>query len=166
LTANLAAADAKQQEMTALGLLGLIPFFACAAVVVLSPPQLPATAVSFAPAAALIYGAVIAAYLAGVRAGAVLSASQSTRGRFVLGQALLLIAFFAALAPAPSGDDATPMRHVVIAGVLLALWAQDKHFVSSGAVPSWYGRLRTMLTAGAVSALLLISATLFLRGAS
>ncbi len=149
--------------MTILGLLGLIPFFACAGVVAFAPPILPAAITSYAPATALIYGAVIAAYLAGAHAGAMFTAPASENRRFLLGQVLLLVAFFAALAPGAADEAAMAIRHIVVAGVLLALWAQDRAAVGGGALPAWYGRLRTMLTAGAVGSLLVISASLFFR---
>lgn len=95
------------------------------------------------------YGALILTFLGGIRWGTALSPYGSARQGFeftasVLGSLAGLAALFLAAVPALT---------LLLAGFLMqALW--DVTSVEAGRLPQWFGRLRMMLTAGAVLALI------------
>jgi hypothetical protein len=130
-----------------LGISGLIPFFAAAVLAWTSGPYQ-----SWAVTAGLAYGAVILSFLGGIRWGTAIgpySASRLTR-EFSL-SVLPSLAGWAALLMPP-----LPALCLLIAGFLMqALW--DVMAVEQGRLPSWFGRLRSILTAGAVISLLVLT---------
>ncbi|MEO1252741.1 MAG: DUF3429 domain-containing protein [Pseudomonadota bacterium] len=139
-------------EMTALGLAGLIPF-AASAFVVWIPATLLAPFTSAAPVFALAYAAVIAAYLTGAGAGAILAQPSGPRRWFAPGQILLLIVFFAALPDGVLYDLAHSIRFPIVIAAFLAILAMDLGSAREQRFPPWYGKLRIALTAGVVASL-------------
>ena len=129
-----------------LGLAGLIPFVAAAAAQWASLPLL-------APEAglrlAIIYGAIILSFLGGIRWGTAIGPYDS--GRQTMEFSASVLGSLAGLAAAflPS----IPALALLIAGFLMqGLW--DVMSVDSGRLPNWFGRLRMILTAGAVISLI------------
>lgn len=129
-----------------LGAAGLIPFAAGALSLWLPVPVLPAeTGLRLI----ISYGAVILAFLGGVRWGTALGPyDEGRQGRefsaSVLGSLAGLAAVFLAAVPALA---------LLIAGFLMqALW--DVMSVEAGRLPQWFGKLRMLLTAGAVISLI------------
>jgi hypothetical protein len=130
----------------ALGLAGLIPFFAAAASLWYVLPMLP-------PDTGLVlmvsYGAIILSFLGGIRWGTAIGPYDSRRQSLelsasVAGSLLGLAAIFIPPVLALS---------LLIAGFLTqALW--DVLSVEAGRLPAWFGRLRMLLTAGAVVSLI------------
>jgi hypothetical protein len=130
----------------ALGLAGLIPFFAGALglwfPIGLLPPE---TALRLETG----YGAIILSFLGGIRWGTALGPYDQRRqarefALSVLGSLAGLAALF--LAPLPA-------LTLLIAGFLMqGLW--DVTSVEAGRLPSWFGKLRMILTAGAVISLI------------
>lgn len=128
-----------------LGLAGLIPFAAGALAQWLALPLL-------ADGAGLklivSYGAIILSFLGGIRWGTAIGPFDQRRQGFeflasVLGSLVGLAAVFLAAVPALA---------LLIAGFLLqALW--DVRSVEGGRLPQWFGKLRMLLTAGAVISL-------------
>ena len=130
----------------ALGLAGLIPFVAGAAALWVNIPLLPpATGLKLA----IMYGAIILSFLGGIRWGTAIGPYDSGRqaSEFpasVLGSIAALAAVFL---------PAIPALALLIAGFLMqGLW--DVMSVDAGRLPGWFGRLRMILTAGAVIALI------------
>lgn len=139
----------------ALGLAGLIPFAVGAAALWASLPLL-------TPDAGLklisIYGALILSFLGGIRWGTAIGPYDSNRQALEFSASVLgsLAGFAACFLPA------IPALALLIAGFLMqGLW--DVMSVDAGRLPAWFGRLRMILTAGAVvslvAALLAVLAT-------
>ena len=140
----------------ALGLGGLLPFAAGAIASWL--PHVGLAAIGLAALGA--YGAVILSFLGGVRWGAVLfdEAALERWTPLVLAVLPSLVAWVALLAPP------APMLALLLAG-LLGQYALDRSAARSGALPAWYARLRTILTAGAGVATLVGLGAALARGA-
>ena len=142
----------------ALGLCGLIPFI-CAAMLVWWPLPielwLPSmlgherTPAQTATVALGAYGAIILSFLGGVRWGNLLFDQASLNSWLPLTLSVLpsLIAW-PALLLAP-----VPMLALLCAGFTLQ-YALDIAGVKRGELPVWFGRLRLILTTGAISSLL------------
>lgn len=128
-----------------LGLTGLLPFFAGAAAQWLALPLLPPDQ---GLKLAILYGAIILSFLGGIRWGTAIGPYDSGRqsaefSASVLGSLAGLAAAF--LPPIPA-------LTLLVAGFLLqGLW--DVMSVDAGRLPNWFGRLRMILTAGAVVSL-------------
>ncbi len=128
-----------------LGLAGLLPFLACGLSQWTDIPLLPpADGLRFGMA----YGAVILSFLGGIRWGTGLSTPEESGQQFefafsvvssLMGWVSLLLSPLLGLA-------------LLIAGFLLqSLW--DVLSVERGRLPQWFGRLRMLLTVGAVLSL-------------
>lgn len=129
-----------------LGLAGLVPF-AAGALALWAP--LPLLAAESGLRLLVVYGAIILSFLGGIRWGTAIGPYDAGRqarefGLSVLGSLAGLAAVFL---PPLAGLT------LLVAGFLLqALW--DVTSVESGRLPMWFGRLRMILTAGAVIALI------------
>lgn len=128
-----------------LGLAGLIPFAAGAASLWIQLPLLP-------PETGLrlvvIYGAIILSFLGGIRWGTAIGPYDTGRQAPEFAASVMgsLAGLSAAFLPA------IPALALLIAGFLMqGLW--DVMSVDSGRLPGWFGRLRMILTAGVVVAL-------------
>jgi hypothetical protein len=131
-----------------LGLAGLLPFAAAAVSQFVPLPFLPA---GFGLQVAIVYGAVILSFLGGIRWGTAIGPYLPER------QAM---EFITSVLPSLAGFAAVFMPEILGLGLLIAsflmqaLW--DVTSVEAGRLPRWFGQLRTMLTAGAVIALILV----------
>jgi len=123
-----------------LGLGGLVPFFAGAAVSWAPDADLR----RFALTALAAYAAVILSFLGGVRWGAVLhdEAALSRWTPLTLSVLPSLVAWVALLLPI------APMLALLLAG-LLGQFVLDRRAAARGQLPAWYAGLRVILTAGA-----------------
>lgn len=155
----------RKEEVTQIGVVGLFPFVAAAVVLWLSPWLLPAGAVFHFHQFALLYGAVVVAWLAGAGAGAQLAQKEKDVGSFMPGVLVALIGFLAVL---PDGvffiTLGAAWRHAIILILLIYLLLRDQNAVAAGHLPRWYGALRLRLTFWAGLALLLIISRLILWG--
>lgn len=128
-----------------LGLAGLIPFIAGAAAQWQAIPLLGAeTGLRLV----VIYGAIILSFLGGIRWGTAIGPYDSGRQGLEFSASVLgsLAGLAAAFLPA------IPGLALLIAGFLMqGLW--DVMSVDAGRLPAWFGRLRMILTAGAVISL-------------
>lgn len=128
-----------------LGLAGLIPFLAAAAAQWLALPLLaPETGLRLA----VVYGAIILSFLGGIRWGTAIGPYDTGRQGLEFPASVLgsLAGLAAAFLPA------IPGLALLIAGFLMqGLW--DVMSVDAGRLPAWFGRLRMILTAGAVISL-------------
>jgi len=151
--------------MTRLSLLGLIPFMAAAGALWLSPWLIPQHIALDFHQFALLYGAVVVAWLAGAGAGAQLAQKESRTGSFLPGA---LAAAFGLLAALPNGvffmSLGAVWRHAAILAVLVYLLMRDLNAAAAGYWPRWYGNLRTRFTFWAGLAILLIVGRLLLWG--
>jgi hypothetical protein len=129
-----------------LGLAGLIPFAAGALALWAHLPMLDA---DLGLKLVIGYGALILSFLGGIRWGTALGPYGASRqsGEFaasVLGSLAGLASLFIPSVPALT---------LLIGGFLMqALW--DVTSVEAGRLPAWFGRLRMLLTAGAVISLI------------
>ncbi len=141
----------------ALGLGGIVPYWAAAFVVLtdLGPFE-----TSWVVWAIIAYGAVGLAFLGGIRWGLALRPS-ATRGQaweLALSTGPSLAGFAALMAPPVIGIS------VLIAGLLAqALW--DQMCADTGRLPVWFSRLRMVLTSLAVVPLLAVVGRLALTTA-
>ena len=125
-----------------LGLAGLIPFLGGAAALW---AMLPGLAPGRGLQLIIAYGAIILSFLGGIRWGTAIGPYDTRRqglefAASVLGSLAGLAAIFI---------PAVPALTLLIAGFLMqALW--DVTSVESGRLPAWFGKLRMLLTAGAV----------------
>lgn len=128
-----------------LGLAGLVPFVAGAASLWASMPLLPSqTGLRLA----IIYGAIILSFLGGIRWGTAIGPYDT--GRQARDFAASVLGSLAGLAAAFL--PAIPALALLIAGFLMqGLW--DVMSADAGRLPAWFGRLRMILTGGAVVAL-------------
>ena len=128
-----------------LGLAGLIPFLGGAAALW---AMLPGLAPGRGLQLIIAYGAIILSFLGGIRWGTAIGPYDTRRqglefAASVLGSLAGLAAIFI---------PAVPALTLLIAGFLMqALW--DVTSVESGRLPAWFGKLRMLLTAGAVISL-------------
>jgi len=130
----------------ALGLAGLVPF-AVGAASLWTP--LPILTADLGLKLVTIYGAIILSFLGGIRWGTAIGPYDGRRQGLEFTTSVLgpLAGVAAAFLPA------VPGLTLLIAGFLLqALW--DVTSVESGRLPQWFGRLRMVLTAGAVVSLI------------
>lgn len=130
----------------ALGLSGLIPFWALALALLvhgafgLDP--------AFLDLALATYAAIIVSFLGGIRWGLAVRAGATDAVPYALSVLPSLVAWAALAAP-------EPWRLAILGLVALALGPIDLGLVRSGAAPAWFGRLRLILSTGAGVALLL-----------
>lgn len=130
----------------ALGLAGLIPFWALALAI--------ASHADFGLAPGLLdlalatYAAIILSFLGGIRWGLAVAAGRSEARDYAIAVVPSLVGW--ALLAAPE-----PWRLAGLGFVLLALGPLDLGLVRSGLAPAWFGRLRLILSTGAGVALLL-----------
>lgn len=155
----------QEDELTRLGLYGLLPFAVSAAALWLSPYLLPQYIAIDFHQLALVYGGVVAAYLAGAGAGAMLALKPKTGESFLPG---LIAALVAVIAILPSGvfflSIGAAWRQAVILLLFVYLLMRDLSAVSAGLLPRWYGALRMRLTFWAGLFILLIISRLLLWG--
>ncbi len=128
-----------------LGFGGLVPFFLGAASQWIDVPGL-APALGFT--AGMFYGAVILSFLGGIRWGTSMASPNAKRqGQLLAGSVVAPLVGWASLLLAPLVGLC-----LLIAGFLLqAFW--DILSVEKSQLPQWFGKLRMLLTAGAVIAL-------------
>jgi Protein of unknown function (DUF3429) len=143
---NISAQATIPASALALGLAGLIPFVAGA---ICSWGIVPFLAAGQGLRLIIVYGAIILSFLGGVRWGTAMGPYDAKRQAFefsasVLGSLAGLAAVFL---------PAVPALTLLIAGFLMqGLW--DVTTVESGRLPGWFGKLRMVLTAGAVVSLI------------
>ncbi len=130
----------------ALGLAGLIPFWALAVSLRLAPVAgYGAEAIDTALAA---YSAVILSFLGGLRWGlaAVRPDQRPVAAHYAVGVGPSLLGWAALALP-------EPWRLALLGALVLALGLMDQRLVSEGLAPPWMGRLRLILSTGAGLAL-------------
>ena len=112
----------------------------------------------------LAYGGVIAAYLADVGAGGLLSGSRGLNDALLPNMVVALVAFLAVWPNFPLNlDIAAAWRHAMVLFVLIYLLLRDLRAIAAGNLPQWYGPLRKRLTFWAgISILAIISKLIFL----
>jgi hypothetical protein len=129
----------------ALGLAGLIPFVAGAAALWVT---LPVLTPNLGLRLIIAYGAIILSFLGGIRWGTAIGPYDTRRQGLEFSASVLgSLAGFAAIFIPP-----VPALTLLITGFLMqGLW--DVVSVEAGRLPPWFGKLRMLLTAGAVISL-------------
>ena len=135
------------QSAAWLGGLGLVPFVALAASLVLAPADLKPTLAY----ALLGYGAVILSFLGGVHWGLAIggtapAAAESLKTRLILSVIPSLVAWAALLMPAGG--------LFVLAAAIALMLIVDLRATRAGHAPSWYPRLRIPLSVAVALSLL------------
>lgn len=127
----------------ALGLAGLIPFWGAALALWVGPPTLRGAALL----ALLAYAAVILSFVGGARWGVEAARPEGPRAAPLVLSILASLLAWGALVGAASVPPAGQLL-LLGAGLLLAgLWD-----ILAASLPSWYRRLRMVLTVGALLA--------------
>lgn len=126
-----------------LGLAGLLPFIAGAAVVVAGGPWRP-----WAEVALLAYGAVILSFMGGVHWGMAIASARTEARRLAWSVVWPLLGWAGLLWGGGYGT-------VLVAGGFVALFAYDRRAAAHGEAPPWYPALRRPLTAIVVVCLVL-----------
>lgn len=145
------AVEARSVPLAAvwLGGLGVVPFLACSAIILVGPPERAGTA-SDALAA---YGAIILSFLGGIQWGFATGGAHAARENGALWRRLSLsvlpslVAWAALLAPREPGL-------VILAGTFLLVLLADIRAARSKQAPAWYPSLRWPPTLLAVASLL------------
>ena len=151
----------QSEELTSLGLLSLTPFVFGAAILWLSPVIVPLWIALNVHTLVLTYGGIVAAYLAGVGAGAALKspAPQSA----LPGMIAALAAWFAILHGGVLTLSAPAVwRYAIL--ITVFIWLLMRDLRAAGDFPSWYGALRTRLTFWAAITLTMMMARLLSWG--
>ncbi len=152
---NAAKTGDRERELTLLGYAGLIPFVLGAATVLACRFAGENALAETAAQIVIAYGGIIAAYMAGMGAGAAIAPGAP------LSREPLLLTMLAALAAwvGLSGMGSSPAfwRPLVLAIVFCALLRRDLGATGRGEFPVWYGPLRWRLTIGAVSSLFIVA---------
>ena len=140
----------QQEQSTRLGFLSVAPFVFGAGLLWLSPVLIPPGLAVNIGELVLVYGAVVAVFLAGMEAVAGLRAP----GRLAQPLIAALIAWFII---APLGAFAPPaLRYLLLLALFVLLNVRDLKDAAAGDFPSWYGPLRTRLTFWTMASLTLI----------
>lgn len=102
----------------------------------------------------LVYSAVVLSFLGGVRWGVGLTAEQADKkpGELWLALPPAFVGWIAVIVP-------VPLSFAMLAVAFAALGAWDALAAHGNRLPEWYGRLRIVLTVGAVAMLLLAFAS-------
>lgn len=130
------------------GLAGLIPFFAGA----LLPIAGASDGLGITAAALFLYGAVILSFLGGIAWGFAVRDGAAGYAHYGLSVVPALIAWASVLYGGRSGLMVLAASLVVWLAVERALWARS-------GLPSWYWRLRSVLTGGAAASLVTAALT-------
>jgi len=133
-----------------LGLLGLIPFIGLTALYVLQMENRIGWTPGYARDVLVSYGAIILAFLGGIRWGVALKHGNSAHAvrMFILSVVVPLAAWVALFLPKP--HDVT-----WLIAIFLIVGVADVSLVSKGHAPRWFGTLRTILTVGVVGCLII-----------
>ena len=155
----------RQEQITQLGLYGVIPFIAAAVALWISPVLMPQYIALDFHQFALVYGGLVIVFLAGVSAGAIIIANAPQHESFLPS---IMIALTALVVVMPSGtfffSIGAAVRHTVILVLLIYLLMRDLNYVRAGIFPAWYGNLRSRMTLWAGLSLILIIGRLFVWG--
>ncbi len=149
---------AAQPALRPLGYLGLVPFGFGAVIVWLAPWLVSVGQALIIERGTLVYGAIIASYMAGMGAGGDLGRERPGVMTYLPS---MLAALFAWLAALPDGyffiSLSETSRVVILAAVFGFLYFRDMSLIAQGTFSPWYGRLRFRLTAWVIIALLSIA---------
>ena len=139
--------ESDREEMTQLGLYGLIPFAIGAAAAWLTPWLVPGSVAYDIGEVTLIYGAVVASYIAGVGAGAILTSPKGDTAGLMPPMIAALVAWITAFPPGAFFITLPVMvRYLIMIGVFAYFYLRDQRAVEAGELPNWYAPLRTRLT--------------------
>lgn len=130
-----------------LGLAGLVPFLAGVVLTVNPPGPVPPGAIV---QATLLYGAVILSFLGGIDWGAAMLRGERATAPYLVAVIPSLVAWVTLLFVYPTHQA------FVLALAFALKWLVDRFHLQVGRYPQAFMRLRTLLTIGAVAALLVL----------
>lgn len=132
-----------------LGLAGLIPFIGLTLLYVLQVEGRIGWTPGYARDVLVSYGAIILAFLGGIRWGVALKHGDSTHAvkMFIFSVVVPLAAWVALFLPKP--HDIT-----WLIAIFLIVGVADVALVTRGHAPRWFGSLRTILTVGVIGCLI------------
>lgn len=132
-----------------LGLAGLIPFIGLTALYVLQLETRIGLTQGYARDVLVSYGAIILAFLGGIRWGVALKHGDSSHAvrMFIFSVVVPLAAWVALFLPKP--HDIT-----WLIAIFLIVGVADIALVTKGHAPRWFGTLRTILTVGVIGCLI------------
>jgi len=149
---------AAQPAFRPLGYFGLVPFGFGAIIVWLAPWLISVGEALIIERGTLVYGAIIASYMAGIGAGGDLGRERPGVMTYLPS---MLAALFAWLAALPDGyffiSLSETARVTILAAVFGFLYFRDMSLITQGIFSPWYGRLRFRLTGWVIIALLSIA---------
>lgn len=155
----------RQEEMTRLGLFGLLPLAITAIGLWMAPWALPMRFALDLHQMALAYAGIVAAFLAGIGAGGMLAAPGRTAEGALAGMIAMLVAWIAVWGGGLfSIVLGAAWRYALVIGVLIYLWLRDVRAAEAGELPRWYALLRGRLTFWACLCLLAIMSRMLLWG--
>jgi len=151
----------RYEELVFLGRLSLIPFAVGVAGVWILPHALAIDVHRIV----LAYGAIVAAYLAGIGAGGILVSKSGSTESLTASVVTVFVAWSALWLAMGSFFHVAPVwRYFLIIGVWIFLLLRDSRAIERRQLPSAYGPLRAQMTFWAVLAMALIAARLALWG--
>jgi len=153
-----------REEMTRLGLLGLLPLAIAAIGVWMSPWALPMYIALQLHSMALAYAGLVAAYKTGVGAGGALAAGERSKEGLTAGIVALLVVWLALGQGLFGFALGAAWRYALVLGVCFYLFLRDRRAVAAGELPAWYGEVRMRMTFWTSICLLAIMSRLLLWG--
>ena len=151
------ADDRKKAELTFLGYLGLLPFWAGGFAAIAMPWAAPSNVAGPIVEAVVAYGAIIAAYMAGMGAGALVTQPRGSNEALLPGMIAALVAWVAVWPGLPGIFGAIWLQAALVIFVLFYLYLRDKRAAARGNLPTWYTALRARLTVWASAAMAIIA---------
>lgn len=132
-----------------LGIAGLIPFIGLTVLYALQMENRIGWTPGYARDVLVSYGAIILAFLGGIRWGVALKHGDSQHAvrMFIFSVVVPLAAWVALFLPKP--HDIT-----WLIGIFLVVGVADVSLVAKGHAPRWFGTLRTILTVGVIGCLI------------
>ena len=160
-----------EQRATWLAYAGLIPFFATAFLMWLSPSVVSAAVVSVIVPWSMYYAAIILSFMGGVRWGLAMLDKKDVSDYTTIGQLTnsvipALVAWMALIPGSllPFGGPSILMRFILIFAAFIYLMEVDVRSARDGFAPRWYGPMRRKVTFFLAMAMILIMIRMFLWG--
>lgn len=157
--------DDRREELTRLGLFGLLPLAIPAIGVWLAPWALPMTFALDLHQMALAYSGVLAAFFAGTGFGAALAAPALAPGRLMVFAVAALAAWFGVWQGGLfTFTLAAAWRYGLVIAALIFIFLRERRATAAGVFPGWYGAIRLRFTYWAIVCLIAIASRLIVWG--
>jgi hypothetical protein len=158
-----------EERATILAYAGLVPFFATALIIWLTPNVFTANFASLVVPWTMYYAAIILSFMGGVRWGLAMLDDKKVSEYVTLGQltnsVIPALVGWIALMPGNLIPFVTPgwsIRYLLVLAAFLYLMEVDTRSSRDGFAPAWYGPMRRKITFFLAMAMILIMIRLFL----